>query len=364
MDQQPPSWLARPGVRGFFTLSRRVRALLAALVVFLVLFIVAITMPVPYVQLSPGPTFNTLGTDGQGNAIIVIKGHAANDTSGHLNMTTVDVSTAPMTAFDAIIGWLAHDKVVVPKASVYPPGQTQQQTDEQNTQEFASSQDSATEAAACQLGYPKAFGVLDVTAGGPADGRLALGDQLISVDGRATGNYTQLSSVMQSETPGKSVPVVLKRSGSQRTVTVTLGQPPAKRKGAGLGISVPQGDACLLPFAVDLGLGNQIGGPSAGLMFALGIMDKVGSVDLTHGAFIAGTGTIDPAGNVGPIGGIQLKMIAARKAGATVFLAPAGNCADVRGATPAGLHVVKVQKLADAVTDLKALASGQPVPHC
>jgi PDZ domain-containing protein len=359
-----PSWFTIPGVRGFLGLSRRVRALLAALVVFLVLFILAITMPVPYVELSPGPTFNTLGTDGQGNAIIVIKGHAANDTSGHLNMTTVDVSTAPMTAFDAIVGWLAHDKVVVPKASVYPPGQTEQQTNQQNTQEFAASQDSATEAAACQLGYPKAFGVLDVTAGGPAAGRLALGDQLISVDGKPTGNYSQLSSVMQAETPGKSVPVVVKRGGTQQTITVTLGQPPAKKKGAGLGISVPQGQACLLPFAVDLGLGNQIGGPSAGLMFALGIMDKVGSVDLTHGKFIAGTGTIDPDGNVGPIGGIQLKMIAARKAGATVFLAPAGNCTDVRGATPAGLDVVKVSKLSEAVADLKSLNAGQPVPHC
>jgi len=359
-----PSWFAIPGVRGFLRLSRRVRALVAALVVFLVLFILAITMPVPYVELSPGPTFNTLGTDGQGNAIIVIKGHPANDTSGHLNMTTVDVSTAPMTAFDAIVGWLAHDKVVVPKAAVYPPGQSEQQTNEQNSQEFAASQDSATEAAACELGYPKAFGVLDVTSGGPADGRLELGDELISVDGRPTGDYSQLSSVMQSETPGKSVPVVVKRGGTQHTVTVTLGQPPAKRKGAGLGISVPQGKACLLPFTVDLGLGNQIGGPSAGMMFALGIMDKIGSVDLTHDKFIAGTGTIDPNGNVGPIGGIQLKMIAARKAGATVFLAPAGNCADVRGAIPAGLQVVKVSKLSEAVADLEALNAGQPVPHC
>jgi len=99
-------------------------------------------------------------------------------------------------------------------------------------------------------------------------------------------------------------------------------------------------------------------------MFALGIMDKIGSVDLTHDKFIAGTGTIDPNGNVGPIGGIQLKMIAARKAGATVFLAPAGNCADVRGAIPAGLQVVKVSKLSEAVADLEALNAGQPVPHC
>jgi PDZ domain-containing protein len=359
-----PSWFTIPGVRGFLGLSRRVRALLAALVVFLVLFILAITMPVPYVELSPGPTFNTLGTDGQGNAIIVIKGHAANDTSGHLNMTTVDVSTAPMTAFDAIVGWLAHDKVVVPKASVYPPGQSEQQTNQQNTQEFAASQDSATEAAACQLGYPKAFGVLGVTAGGPAAGRLELGDQLISVDGKPTGNYSQLSSVMQAETPGKSVPVVVKRGGAQQTVTVTLGQPPAKKKGAGLGISLPQRLPRPPRSTLRQALCPHTARPPAAPMNALGIIDKIGSVDLTHGRFIAGTGTIDLDGKVGPIGGIQLKMIAARKAGATVFLAPAGNCGDVRGATPAGLDVVKVSKLSEAVADLQALNAGRPVPHC
>jgi PDZ domain-containing protein len=99
-------------------------------------------------------------------------------------------------------------------------------------------------------------------------------------------------------------------------------------------------------------------------MFALGIMDKVGTSDLTAGRFIAGTGTITPDGKVGPIGGIALKMIAARKAGATVFLAPAGNCADVRGNTPAGLNVVMVATLHEAVQDLTALQKDQAVPHC
>jgi PDZ domain-containing protein len=80
--------------------------------------------------------------------------------------------------------------------------------------------------------------------------------------------------------------------------------------------------------------------------------------------FIAGTGTIDPTGKVGPIGGIALKMIAARRKGATVFLAPAGNCSDVKGATPKGLDVVKVSALHDAVQDLLALQAGKAVPHC
>ena len=92
--------------------------------------------------------------------------------------------------------------------------------------------------------------------------------------------------------------------------------------------------------------------------------DKVGKVDLTKGRFIAGTGTIDTNGQVGPIGGIQLKMIAARNAGATIFLAPASNCSDVQGAIPSGLDVIKVSTLQQAVQDLEKSAAGKPVPHC
>ena len=162
--------------------------------------------------------------------------------------------------------------------------------------------------------------------------------------------------------PGTSVAVEVVRQGKSVTTDVTLTTPPKNAKGARLGITVA--DTCLAPFTVDLGLGNQIGGPSAGLMFALGIMEKVGSVDLTKNRFVAGTGTIDGNGKVGPIGGIQLKMIAAKRKGASVFLAPAGNCGDVRNDTPHGLNVVKVSSLHGAVQDLLAIEKGQPVPHC
>jgi PDZ domain-containing protein len=143
---------------------------------------------------------------------------------------------------------------------------------------------------------------------------------------------------------------------------VTLGARTDGGKGARLGVTVTTG--CLAPFTVDLGLGNQIGGPSAGMMFALGIMDKLGSDNLTNGRFIAGTGTISPEGAVGAIGGIQLKMIAARRAGATIFLAPASNCNDVVGAIPSGLNVIKVSTLHQAVQDLEAVERNRPVPHC
>jgi PDZ domain-containing protein len=117
------------------------------------------------------------------------------------------------------------------------------------------------------------------------------------------------------------------------------------------------------PFSVKFSVGD-IGGPSAGMMFALGIIDKLTSDNLTGGKFIAGTGEITSTGQVVPIGGIQQKMVGARDAGATVFLAPAGNCSDVRGAIPSGLRVVKVATLSQAMTDLEELKAGKTVPSC
>jgi PDZ domain-containing protein len=103
-------------------------------------------------------------------------------------------------------------------------------------------------------------------------------------------------------------------------------------------------ESYVFPFSVSISVGN-IGGPSAGLMFALGIIDKITPDNLTGGRFIAGTGEIEANGAVDPIGGIQQKMVGARQAGATVFLAPADNCPDTAGSVPAGLRVVKVYTL-------------------
>lgn len=338
------------------------RTLLVGGVLFLVLFVLALTMPVPYVILSPGPTYNTLGTDDSGQTIIVINGTATKNTTGHLNLTTVNVSTQQLTAFAALDGWLLHDEVVVPRSSIYPPGKSQQQVEQQNIQDFTNSQDSATAAAFCELGYPRGFGVVTVDPKGPSHGVLMPADRLVTLNGKAVDSIKALTAVLESQQPGTTAKVSVIRATKSATLQVRLTDPPKNGKGARLGITVA--DACLAPFEVDLGLGNEIGGPSAGLMFALGIMDKVGPTDLTKGMFIAGTGTIDTDGRVGPIGGIALKMIAARHKGATVFLAPADNCPDVRGVIPKGLNVVKVDTLHSARQDLLDLQAGKSVPHC
>ncbi len=346
-------------------MNRRNRTLVVGGVLFVVLFVLALTLPVPYVILSPGPTFNTLGryqTDSGDQQIIVITGRPVNQTSGNLNMTTVNVSGGHVTAVQALIGWLQNDQTVVPRTAIYPPGQSVQQVNQQDTAQFAQSQEAATAAAFCELGYPRGFGVLRVDPKLNAYGKLEAGDQIVSVDGKPADSEAKLAAILLNDTPGQTVGITVKRSGVLRSEQVTLSKPAGNGKGGRLGVTVTTG--CLAPFEVDLGLGDEIGGPSAGLMFALGIMDKVGPTNLTNGTFVAGTGEIQPDGKVLPIGGIQLKMIAARRAGATVFLAPDANCGDVRGAVPDGLNVIKVDTLHDAVQDLRAVEHGGSVPHC
>ena len=189
-----------------------------------------------------------------------------------------------------------------------------------------------------------------------------MGDLLETVDGKRTQSTDALAAVLAKEKPGNTVAVTITRDDASRTVRVRLGEPYTGSKGASLGITVTEG--CFAPFTISLCPGCAIGGPSAGLMFALGIIEKIGPYDLTGGRFIAGTGEIDKDGTVHPIGGIQLKMIAARDAGATIFLAPADNCGDVDGAIPDGLEVIKVTDLHGAVRDLQRVQRGESVPSC
>ena len=277
-------------------------------------------------------------------------------------MTTVDVSTTKVTLVQALNGWLKGDQAVVPRASVFPPGQTAEEVEAEQTQEFALSQQSAVSAALCELGYPKSYGVFGVEPNLGAYGILKAGDSLVSVNGKPVDDREKLRVAMEAEKSGTVADVAITRNGKPMTVRVKLSDPAPGGKGARLGISVD--NTCLAPFTVSIGLDDRIGGPSAGLMFALGIMEKIGTQELTGGTFIAGTGTIETDGTVGPIGGIQLKMIAAKEAGATVFLAPIRNCEDVRGAVPKGLNVVSIESLKDAVSDLLALQKGAEVSHC
>jgi PDZ domain-containing protein len=327
----------------------------------------ALFQPVPYAELTPGPTFNVLGSQNN-TQLITITGRTTYPTTGQLRMVTVGESEEnySMPLGEAIAGWLNSSVAIVPKATIFPPGQTQEQSDAENTQEMTDSQDTAITAALAALDIKPTGSEVVVAAvddGSPADGKLEPGDVIDSVDGKAVGNDGQsamgaVTSAIQKLTPGAQVTFGITRDDKKQSVTTATTNSGGKTQ---VGISIESEN--VFPFSVDIQL-NNVGGPSAGMMFALGIIDKLTDTNLTGGRVVAGTGTIDASGNVGAIGGIQMKTIGARDAGATVFLAPASNCAEAKANQPAGLELVKVNTLQDALNALADLREGKTPPLC
>ncbi|GAB3134811.1 YlbL family protein [Microbispora hainanensis] len=345
-------------------MSRRALTLLVAGFLALALAVIGAMLPVPYVVLSPGPTENTIG-DVKGKPVITISGHETYPTQGRLSLVTVAYQGGPDNRLDlitALRGWLDPTVAVVPEETLFPKSTSAEQVQEQNTQEMTDSQQSATAAALNALKIPteKVITVAGTDKGTPADGKLKPGDEITAVDGKTVGELSSVASSVQSRKPGEQVTFTVKRSGASTQVQVgTVAGDDGKAK-----VGVQMRSGYRFPFKVDISVG-EVGGPSAGLMFSLGIYDKLTPGALTGGMSVAGTGTIDPAGQVGPIGGIEQKMVGARRAGATVFLTPAGNCADAVKAAPAGLRLVRVETLDGAIKAIDALRDHKgEVPAC
>jgi len=344
-------------------MSRRSLTLLIASVGTAVAIAVSVLVPVPYVILGPGPTLNTLGKDSAGHPLITISGHPVYPTNGHLNLVTVSYQGCAgnrFNIFTALVAWLNPHQAVVPEGEICPAGQTQKQTQEQDTQEMTSSQQTATAAALTQLHIPYSTQVVVVLPeqGFPAYGVLKAGDVITAVNGQPVTGPASLTKLISAHPAGSTLTLTITRSGQSHQVHVGTRE---SRGHPVMGVQITE--EYKFPFQVTISVGD-IGGPSAGMMFALGIIDKLTKLSLTSGRFIAGTGEITASGQVQPIGGIQQKMVGARNAGATIFLTPAANCADAKGAVPAGLRLVKVSTLNQAVTYLEALKAGQSVPSC
>ncbi len=315
--------------------------------------------PVPYVALRPGPTFNTLG-EVAGKTVVNIKGTQTYPTSGHLNMTTVSVIDK-VTLYGALGLWMSGRSALVPRDEIFPPGLSQQQVEKQNQQMFQDSESKAETAALRYLGYPTQVVVDQVAADGAAQGKLIAGDRLLAIDGEETTTGQQVVDMLTGSRPGQVVQVRFQRlAAAPQDMAITLGG--GEQPGRGyLGVGVT--DRPDVNFAIVISLAD-VGGPSAGLMFALAIVDKLTPGALVGNTFVAGTGVIETGGEVGPIGGIPLKMIRAREAGASVFLVPAGNCVEAMQRAPEGLQLVRVGTLAEAVDALNALRVGQQPPRC
>lgn len=339
-------------------MRRRGATLLVGVVVLVALVLGSfVGISVPYVEEGPGPTWNTLGS-ASGKQLISISGGATSNSAGQLRMVTVGVEDQ-ISLWQAIRGWLDPADAVVPREVIYPPDQTTQQVDQENQQEFTDSQNSAVTAALRKLGFPVQVSVQSVVGGEPADGHLRANDVITSVNGQPVTSLSKLTSLIKAKPVGTALTVGYTRDGAPATTTITSDKGADGTPQIGIHVSQKQPSPYTIKFSLD-----DVGGPSAGLMFSLGIVDKLTPTDLTGGLTIAGTGTIDDEGTVGPIGGIAQKMRGAKRDGATVFLAPADNCPEAAANAVPGLELVKVSSIDDALAALQKLRNHQTPAGC
>ena len=343
-------------------MSRRTLTLLLASVLVALLTGAAIAARVPYVALGPGPTYDTLG-EVDGTPVLEIEGQRTFPTQGRLDLTTVGVQPR-LTLVQAIGGWLDRERAVVPREVVFPPGQSDEEVDRQTAEQMERSQSSAVSAAARQLGFRTADVIVEgVAEGAPADGRLREGDVLRTADGRPLRDAADLRAAVADADVGGVVRIGYERAGRSATVELTTRESDDDGEPRPVIGVVTREEPVDAPFDVTITL-EDVGGPSAGLMFALGILDKLDEPSLTGGQYIAGTGEITASGDVGPIGGISQKLVAAEAKGVDAFLVPEGNCAEAVSSPPSGLPLVQVGSLGDALADLEALRDGEQPELC
>jgi PDZ domain-containing protein len=347
--------------------NRRLRVQLVAGILLAGAVCGAVLLPVPFVAISPGPVFDTLSS-GRGNTLITVTGVPTYRTSGTLDLTTVRERGEPvdqLTLVHLVSGWINPHTAVVPHDMLYPPSASKDDVEQQNQEDFVASKDAAAVAGlrAAGIAVTTTVTVADLVAGGASAGVLKKGDVIAAVDGTAVADGAALRTALATHKPGDTIALTIVRGKATRQVGVVAKADPADATHAVIGIEVGEGYTSTATVTIQL---DRVGGPSAGLMFSLGVYDKVTPGELTGGLTVAGTGTMDVDGAVGAIGGIQQKMRGARSAGATVFLVPADNCKDAKAARPDGLRLVKVAKLSDATSALTALAANPKasVPTC
>ena len=334
-----------------------------ALVVALAALLAMTFLPTSFVIQRPGPVYNTLGearaADGTMVPLISVEGAQTYPTDGALDLLTVEtVGNRERTPswLELATAWFDPSRAVLPIDAVFPDGQTSEQRSEQSAFMMIDSQKEATAAALIELGYEvdaqlRVYGVIEDSA---SVGILEEGDVILAADGQAITDVDRLREIIQS-LEGAPVPLTIERDGVEESVRITPQEVAGDDGETSWLIGVTLITDYDFPIDVAIQL-NNVGGPSAGMMFALGIIDVLTPGELNGGESVAGTGTITADGEVGPIGGIRQKLYGARSAGAEWFLAPQSNCDEVVGHVPDGLRVFSVGDLDDALAALDAIA--------
>jgi PDZ domain-containing protein len=273
-----------------------------------------------------------------------------------------------LTGFDVLAGWIDNKRAVLPRQEVYPDGETAAEAVKQGEVEMSGSQINATAAALSYLGYKSVskLVVVDVNQGSNARGVILANDQVLSIDDRKFENTNELLKFLAGKKPGEFVIVKINRPNvGELTKKIALS---ARDDGSAfIGINIQA--EFVFPFEVKIKL-EETGGPSGGLIFAIGVVEKLTVGDLIRSRNIAGTGTITTTGDVGPIGGISEKIIGAREYGANIFFTPIENCKDInkieklsQGKGARAMQIVPVATLAEAISLLK-LPENSKLPSC
>lgn len=326
--------------------------------------IVAATVPLPYVRYEPGSTIDLL-SETRGAERIEVEGHQTWPDDGELRMTTI-IATPPesgISLLSAMTGWLSGDESVKPYDDVYGDHETAATRQSESAVQMSTSQDVAVAAALTHLGIkvPMLPVVGPITRGFPADGALVERDRYISIGGHPISSWDDVVEAISTSSAGVPLEFVVERDGERLKIPVT----PREVQGRVV-VGVQQAFDVELPFEVTIRVPARIGGPSAGLMFALSVVDTLTPGSLTRGSHVAGTGTITYDGSVGPIGGIQQKIAGARVSGASLFLVPANNCDEAVLAHPGSMRLTAVTSLDDAEAAVAAFGKDHraKLPTC
>lgn len=344
-----------------------------AALLFVTLAAVIAMVPVPFVAWSPGSTYDLLGTvqvEGETAEVAAIRidGVATHPVDGEVRMATVSVTRpdSALTLPEALLSYWMPSREVLPRDAVYRPGINAEDLQDDSIRLMDDSQTTAAVAAlrAAGVTVEELPMVLWVSLAGPAHDQLMPGDLIVAVDNQPVESIADIQAAIAVHSIGEAVKFDLIRDRRDLSKTVTTRasstSPPTPSIGIGLDIGFRFGPQ------VTFHLDPAIGGPSAGLPFAIAIYSMLTPDDLLAGRIVAGTGTLDDKGRVGQIGAVQEKIAAAVRDGATVFLLPTANCEDAK-VEHEGLQLVPVDNLGDALAALEALknpAQGGTVPRC
>ncbi|MDZ8202126.1 site-2 protease family protein [Microbacterium sp. SSW1-59] len=343
--------------------ARRTIAGIWALVIALIALLVLTFLPTAYVIQQPGPVYNTLGSaetaDGDEVPLIRVEGAETYPTDGALDLLTVQVvgnRERTPSWLELAVAWMDSSRAVLPIESVFPEGVSTEERSEQSAALMVDSQQEATAAALIELGYDvnPELTVVEVGEDAAAAGIIQAGDVVVAADGQDLLDVAQLRDIVAAA-QGDPVELTVRRDGQDVVETVTPAAVEADGETSWL-LGIVLSTTFDFPIDVTIQL-NNVGGPSAGMMFALGIIDTLTEGELNGGENVAGTGTITADGTVGPIGGIRQKMYGAVDADAGWFLAPDANCDEVVGHIPDGLKVFAVGDLDDALAVLDVVRS-------